>query len=217
MNISIERLFEFLRIAIPAIIAGISAFLLARYNYSKNRPLDKIEIAYNRIYYPIYRIVHKADYKSCIESIEKIDSYLNKYQKYADRSTVVAFNYFKECASKKNAKRIQKAYRSFNDNIHSKCSYIRRRLGYLEPSILSLYAYSTPTEKRTIRILVELFTIYLSIYLINIQITQQFGGATILIAIVFLIFDGTFAFIHFISTGVIKIIEERKDRRVVTK
>lgn len=35
---------------LPAIIAGFFTFYITKYTYSKNQPLDKLEIAYNNIY-----------------------------------------------------------------------------------------------------------------------------------------------------------------------
>lgn len=51
-----ELLIEILKIILPAIITGIFSFFVARYNYGKNVPLDKMEIAYDKIYFPIYKM-----------------------------------------------------------------------------------------------------------------------------------------------------------------
>lgn len=209
--------FEIIKTVLPPIIAAMTAFLVAKYNYSKNRPLDKLEIAYNHMYYPIYRIVRELNQDECIAKIDKIEKYINTHKKYCDRSTIVAFNYFKECVSQQNNRKIKKSYKNFRDNIFSRNSYIRRQLGYLEPNILNVYTYSTPSEKRTFRILFEFVAIYISVFLINIKITQHIGVIIILLAILFLIIDGASTIIYSITTNITKIIEERKDRRVGTK
>lgn len=48
---------ELSKIILPAIITGLFTFFITKYTYNKNRPLDKMEIAYNRVYYPLYQII----------------------------------------------------------------------------------------------------------------------------------------------------------------
>ena len=45
---------EILKTILPAIVTGIFTFIVTKYNYTKNIPLDKMETAYDKIYYPIY-------------------------------------------------------------------------------------------------------------------------------------------------------------------
>lgn len=52
-----EKIFDIIKIILPSIITGIFTFLITRYNYNKNIPLDKLEIAYNRVYYPLFRLI----------------------------------------------------------------------------------------------------------------------------------------------------------------
>lgn len=52
-----ETLFEILKVILPAVITSLFTFFITKYTYNNNRPLDKIEMAYNRIYYPIYKNV----------------------------------------------------------------------------------------------------------------------------------------------------------------
>ena len=59
---------------IAVLATGLITFFITKYKYYKNIPLDKLEIAYNRIYYPIYCIT-----KSNIDiqkNIEKCKVYL---------------------------------------------------------------------------------------------------------------------------------------------
>jgi len=74
---------------IAVLATGLITFFITKYKYYKNIPLDKLEIAYNRIYYPIYCIT-----KSNIDiqkNIEKCKVYLTKYRKYADKTTLRVF------------------------------------------------------------------------------------------------------------------------------
>lgn len=52
-----DTFIEILKAVLPVIITGIITFLITKYSYHKNIPLDKLEIAYNRIYYPIYCLI----------------------------------------------------------------------------------------------------------------------------------------------------------------
>lgn len=54
-----EKFMEIINTILPALITGVFTFIVTKYNYNKNVPLDKMEISYNRIYYPIYKIIHK--------------------------------------------------------------------------------------------------------------------------------------------------------------
>ena len=145
---------EIIKIVLPSLITGLSTFIVTKYNYNKNVPLDKMEISYNRIYYPIYQIIHKKDVmKNLNTTIEDIKLYLDKYNKYADISTLKTFNSL--CKNKDNY-----SYNNFANNIYNKNTYLRRRLGYLEPNIFQLYTYSNKSEKFVIRLLLELIILY---------------------------------------------------------
>lgn len=54
---------EILKTILPAIVTGIFTFIVTKYNYTKNIPLDKMETAYDKIYYPIYNLLHKKNSK----------------------------------------------------------------------------------------------------------------------------------------------------------
>lgn len=153
-----ETLFEIIKIILPAIITGMITFLITKYTYNNNRPLDKLEIAYNRVYYPLYRLIKDESISNNGQLfIDKAKYYFDKYNKYIDMSTLRAFQFL--CKSNTNAKR-KSAYRNIKNNIYDKNSYLRRRLGYLEPNILQIYTYSSVSEKSTLRILLELSIIY---------------------------------------------------------
>jgi len=85
---------------VATIITGIFTFVVTKYTYHKNVPLDKYEIAYNRVYYPIYSEIVSGNKNS--EIIEKCEHHFVKYAKYVDRSTLKAFEYFKENEGKRD-------------------------------------------------------------------------------------------------------------------
>ena len=160
MNIFID----ILKTIVPAIISGVFTFIITKYSYNRKVPLDKMEIAYNRVYYPIYRIIYynkKFNKMKIDTTICKISLYLNKYNKYADRSTINTFNAL--CKYKD-----RQSYNNFINNIYDKNSYLRRRLGYLEPNVMQIYKYLSKSEKSTLRISVEVLIIYICAITINI-------------------------------------------------
>lgn len=165
-----ENIFNILKIILPAITTGLCTFLITKYTYNKNRPLDKLEIAYNRIYYPIYRLIFDENFNNDINVIiDKSKIYFIKYDKYIDISTKRLFDSL--CKTNKETKR-KSIYRSFKDNIYNRNSYLRRRLGYLEPSFVQLYKYSTSSAKSFFRIIIEFCVIYITIILCGITINR---------------------------------------------
>ena len=108
-----EILFEVLKIILPAIIAGLFTFFVTKYTYNNNRPLDKIEIAYNRIYYLLCKIISNKNINGDInEVIKRSKLYFTKYDKYVDVSTKRIFenlcNCNKEAKEKINLSKFQR-------------------------------------------------------------------------------------------------------------
>lgn len=142
-----------------AILTGFITFLITKYTQNKNVPLDKMEIAYNRIYYPLYCLIKNENIDNDIDNItNKIKFYLDKYDKYVDKSTIKAFTYLLN--SNTQAKK-QEAYYTFKENIYNMNSYLRTKLGYLESNFLHIYPYISKSEKSTFRIYIEFCLCYL--------------------------------------------------------
>lgn len=139
---------EIVKIISPACITGLITFIATKFNYDKNIPIDKLEITFNKVYYPIYRLL-KYSSEDKLKIIDICNTYFEKYDKYFDPSTIVAFKYLK------NNPNHSKAYTKFQDNIYGINSKLRRRLGYLESNMFGIYTYSAPKEKRLFRIIME--------------------------------------------------------------
>lgn len=77
---------------LPAMMAGVFTFLITKYTYNRNVPLDKLEVAYNRVYYPIYCLIESD--KEISQVIEECDFYIMKYRKFVDRSTICRIHYY---------------------------------------------------------------------------------------------------------------------------
>lgn len=154
-----DIIIKILQYVLAPIISGIATFLVTKYTYKRNVPLDEMRIAYNRVYYPIYKLIYNEE--ADIEIIiYKSKYYLQKYNKHIDKSTQKAFRIL--CKSN-TIKKKNTALKNFENNIYNRSSYLRRRLGYLEPSFLLMYTYSSKSEKSTIRIFLEILFLYITI------------------------------------------------------
>lgn len=152
---------EILKTILPAIITGVFTFFVTKYNYNKNVPLDKMEIAYDKIYYPVYKMITRRTFEH-INNIERfiyeLSIILDKNHNYADRSTLNSFNLLQKNKNKE-------AYLNFKNNIINKHLYFRRRLGYLEPNILQVYTYSSKLQKYFLRLSFEIIIFYVAVIL----------------------------------------------------
>lgn len=148
-------LMDILKVIFPTTITGFITFIVTKYKCYNNKPIDKLQIAYDRVYYPIYRMIRNEDDHATI--ILKSSVYLNKYDKYVDRSTKVAFSYLKDNPNLKHA------YRNFEDNIYAMNTKLRRQIGYLEPNTITVLRYLGSSEKRVLRICFEMLICYLAI------------------------------------------------------
>lgn len=185
MKDKFEILFKILEVLLPAIITGVFTFFITRYTYNKNRPLDKIEIAYNRIYYPLYRIISDKNINGNInEVINKSKIYFTRYEKYIDFSTKRLFESLCKCTKEAKKKSI---YRQFRNHIYNRNSYLRRRLGYLEPSFIQRYKSSSPSIKSLVRIFIGLCGVYILLFSCNIFV-ERFDTIFDISAKIFFIF-----------------------------
>lgn len=151
-------LIEIIKIIAPVVITGLITFLITKYNYSKSRPLDKMELAYNRVYYPIYRLL-KREKQINQELVDQCEKYINKYEKYVDWSTLATFDYLKKNVNNDYVK--DNAYFNFKNNINNRNSFLRKRLGYLEVHVFDSYKYAPQSQKLMIRLCIEALGLYI--------------------------------------------------------
>lgn len=192
-----KTLFDILKIILPTTITSICTFLITKYTYNKNKPLDKLEIAYNRIYYPLYKLIKNKNINNNINLI--IDTsklYFNKYDKYVDRTTLRAFEFLCQCDTDTKKK---EAFKNYKNNIIDKNFYLRRRLGYLESSFLQMYTYSSKKDKSTFRILIELTCLYIMMIIYSeLNEKWQMRLISIIIILFFIVFiEIIYKFIYF--------------------
>lgn len=85
-------IFELAKIILTAFLSVITTLIATNYTFNKNRPIEKYKIAYERVYYPIYRIMRDKN-KNIVQKINDCNGYITKYEKYVDRSTLIAYKY----------------------------------------------------------------------------------------------------------------------------
>lgn len=178
-----ETIFEISKNILPVIIAGFFSFFVTKYTYNKNTPLEKMEFAYNRVYYPLYRYIrnNKDQNENAIEETKKaLKIYFEKYDKYIDYSTIKTFKSLCECNTKAKEK---SAYQKFTDNVYNMNSYLRKRLGYLEPNIFQLFKYVPIEDKVSIWCALSFLCAYLCLIL---TLTNHFVAYFMAFAIIFI-------------------------------
>lgn len=142
-------LLELLKIIIPAIVS----YFVARWSFRQSSPKDKLEMAYDEIYFPLYQLMKEQDEDNikytCIYSAAQV--YLKKYYKYANKTTLMAYINFKKAIASGQQKCISVSYDKLYDNIYNQNTYLRFQLGYLEPSYFALYQYLPKNKQYRIR------------------------------------------------------------------
>lgn len=155
-----DTIMEFMKIILSVIGTGIATFLITRYECNKDMPLDKLEITYNRVYFPIYRMIKE---NKSIEEIKcESEKYIQKNIKYVNKTTLIALDYL--CEASKGEE--QKAFTNYKNNIKKLCSKLRRKLGYLEEDKFDEYLYSSPFVKNLYRLTGELAIAYVCLGII---------------------------------------------------
>lgn len=162
-----DIIIEVLKMVLAPFMTGFFGFLVAKYTYNRNIPLDKLEVAYNRIYYPLFRIISDKN-ANMDEVIRKSEIYFTKYDKYADISTKRSYLQLRDC------KKVEKEalFQIFRNNIYDRHSFLRRRLGYLEPNFLQQYKYFTSTAKFEIRIVIMSLILYFAVIICVVTINN---------------------------------------------
>lgn len=152
-----KLIIKIMLVAIPPIFTGIITFWITKYKYHKDRPLSRYEIAYNRVYYPLFSYLIKMELKKVkredyIKIIDYATPRIIKYEKYIDRSTYKTFLNFQKILEKNG--NIRPAYNLFEKNIIYFNSKIRIHLGYLETGSLLRYKYLSFWDKCRLNLII---------------------------------------------------------------
>ena len=192
-----DKVYEIIKILIPIIITGTVTYWVAKLNKS---PIDKIAISYDRIYYPLMRIIKnykEKDYKLILEETKKR---LQKYDKYASRTTITACKLLEENINNKNARNY---YYLLTDDISKYNRNFRRRLGYPEPLLFNIFKYLSTYKKWLLVLTFGILFFIFSIYVFGIL-----GNMFPIIAIIslyFAVFSGIITIISLIVIAIYKI------------
>lgn len=100
--------------------------------------------------------------------IRNSEIYFTKYDKYVDISTKRSYLQLRDC------KEVEKEalFQIFRNNIYDRHSFLRRRLGYLEPNFLQRYKYFTSTEKFEIRVFIMGSILYFAVIICVVTINN---------------------------------------------
>ncbi len=147
-----ETIIELCKEIVPILLTGVITFFITKYTHNRSAPLDKMEIAYRRIYYPLYRMLRGKKYSEINqeELRTKMDKLLVKYDKYVSQSTRLTYEDYVKCV---DAKKVSKKHlEKFQSNIVEYNSKLRYILGYPQSSMWEVYIYLNKRNKRLINI-----------------------------------------------------------------
>ena len=181
--------------------------ILAKARYTRNAPLDKLEIAYNRVYFPIWMLIKKTE-KPDLTFVEKCKIYLYKYRKYIDESTLIALNNLEQCINAGNEKKIKRYYCSFKNEIYRNNNCLRRYLGYLDSGLWTLYNVESSQNKRILRMGIEGCAFY-SCIIISFYLQNEKYKRDLLIVILVIIVIVVFELLGALCTYIINKINKR--------
>lgn len=159
----------------PVIITGLITFLITKYTCDKNVPLDKIEIAYNRIYYPLSKLLRN-DNVSQLEIQNKMDYILLKYDKYLSQTTKFTYLDYKNDIN--NNVNSDKYFATFTQNVFEYDSNYRKLLGYPQAKVIESFRYMKYIHKLILLTLILLIVIY------SATILYTFIQSEIIVAII---------------------------------
>lgn len=155
-----ELIIELCKEIVPILLTGVITFFITKYTHNRSVPLDKMELAYSRIYYPLYRMLRSKRYSEINqeELRTKMDELLVKYDKYVSQSTRLTYEDYVKCvdANKVSKKHLEK----FQSNIIEYNSKLRYILGYPQSSVWEVYNYLNKRNKRLVNICICVVIIY---------------------------------------------------------
>lgn len=150
-------------------MTGLITFLVTKYTISWNVPLDNMKIAYNRVYYPLVRVMRDTTYKTVDhQELQKLmEHLLLKYDKYISPSTVRTYKNYLRAFNKDNNKNIKTEYLQFYDDVILFSSKLRGKLGYVSASNFENYKSLPKSDQRVFKLSVTFLFLYIAVFLYN--------------------------------------------------
>lgn len=174
---------ELIKLAFPTVLGFVLSWILN----NRQKPNENLEIAYNRVYYPLYRLIqnNKPDDNIDYNEIAKnIASKIIRYEKYFNPTTLKVYKQFEKAIEDNyNVKNI---YILLKENIYSQNTYLRRVLGYLTPNIFQTYYNSSQKDKLCFRFIIYISILYVLIAFYSV-LQYFFGKINILVSIMIIL------------------------------
>lgn len=201
---------DIMKVVIPALITGTITYWVTKYN---KRPTDKIAISYNKIYHPLFQLIRNSKELEYIIILEETKKRLNKYDKFASRTTVAAYKLLEENIDNKYRKRY---FHLLEDDIYKYNTKFRRMLGYPEPPAILIFKYLTFYNQvqfiLSISIIAFVFAAYMFGVFSTYHIVAQIAFIIFVIAGFIAFICGCLLFLHFIILKVQSWISENRKK-----
>lgn len=150
---------------IIAVVTGTITFFITRYSYRNQTTIDKLEIAYNGFYYPVFQYIFEhpklTEYG---ELIALCDILMKEHEKYLSLKTVEIYHLLKKANEKNDKANMIHWYDAFEKNIKQSNNRLRYRIGYFQSEIYDSYLILSMMNQLV-------FWIVLLVFLINVLIT----------------------------------------------
>lgn len=177
---------EIVKVLITIIGSSLTTFFITRYTMKRNVPLEKMEIAYNRIYYPIFVLLKTEAKKEDV--IKDLAIRIKKYNKYCKLTTIRLYTEFKETMNDNKSTKL--VYQKLENDILDTSYYLRGKLGYLNPGFFESFMSFSLDKKLYLLSLLDLLAIYLLCLFSFIPIKGLINitATLIIVLLVFLVF-----------------------------
>lgn len=189
---------------LPAVVTGLITFFITRYSYRNQTTIDKIEIAYDKFYYPVFQYIFKhPNLEEFDELINLCEKLMQENEKYISDKTIEFYYSFKKASEGSNKENIRRCYETFERNIKQANNRLRYRIGYYQPNIMD--HYFTWGEAKQLGFWLIVLIIIVDILIKIYSVCSPEGGMRSIIGM--MILTGTSVSVIFIvALGVIRII-----------
>lgn len=162
-----EKYIDLLTELLPVLATGIITFLVTKYTMSWNVPLDNMKISYNRVYYPLIRVMRNTTYKTVNhQELQQLMNYLLlKYDKYISSSTKRTYDNYLKVFNQNSKTNIKTEYMQFYDDVNLFNSKLRGKLGYVRANNFENFKSLSKSEQRIFKLSVTLLALYIAVFL----------------------------------------------------
>lgn len=179
-----EKYFELLLNLLPVSVTGIITFLVTKYTMSWNVPLDNMKISYNRVYYPLIRVMRNTTYKTVNhqELQQLMNHLLLKYDKYISSSTKRTYDNYLKVFNQNSKTNIKTEYMQFYDDVNLFNSKLRGKLGYVRANNFENFKSLSKSEQRIFKLSVTLLTLYIAVFLYSFLKLEKLESIIIILS-----------------------------------